>query len=143
MDNPLEAESHECHLQWEPGWACRWLADNDADLSLHAKVWNNGYPNRWGAKQPVNSAWNLSLFSELLHEYEDKEVVQWLKYGWPTGRLPSLPPPGLCTKNHKGASDYPQYLQKYIKKELQYGAVMGPFRKIPFEGTVGISPLST
>ena len=79
----------------------------------------------------------------LLHDYHDKEIVDWLRYGWPTGRLPTLAAPSQCTKNHKGVVEHPQQLQKYITKEQSYGAVMGPYNKIPFSTEMGISPLST
>ena len=45
--------------------------------------------------------------------------------------------------NHKGANEHPEQLRKYINKELHHGAVMGPYKKIPFMGSSGISPLST
>ena len=106
-------------------------------------VHTHGYPNRWGAKIPVKSTWNLDRFEQLLQEYEDKEVVEWLRYGWPTGRLPTLSPPRQTAKNHKRASEFPEHLKKYIRKEHSYGAVMGPFDKIPFKGSAGISPLIT
>ena len=85
--------------------------------------------------------WNYSTI--YCSEYHDKEVVEWLRYGWPMGRLPTLPSPGWCTKNHKGANEFPEQLEKYIHKELKQEAVMGPFTKIPFKDRVGISPLST
>ena len=79
----------------------------------------------------------------MLGDYYDKELLEWLRYGWPTGRLPSLRPRGQSTQNHKGATVHPEHLQAYIKKEQKYQAVMGPFKKIPFKDNVGISPLST
>ena len=119
------------------------LQVNHDDISLHNKVWEQGYPNRWGAKIPLKNRWNLEAMDQLLQEYEDREVVEWLRYGWPTGRLPSLPQPSWTFKNHKGALDHPQALQKYIQKELNKEAVMGPFKTIPFRDKVGISPIST
>ena len=112
-------------------------------MALHEAVRNQGYPNRWGARRPVKSGWNLDRFTQLLEGYEDQEVVEWLRYGWPTGRLPTLGNPGWSTKNHKGAAEFPEQLGKYIQKEKEYGAVMGPFHNIPFNNNVGISPLST
>ena len=127
----------------EPEWIQQWLVKNDKDIGLSEVVRKGGYPNRWGACIPIESGWNLDIMKELLSDYQDKEVVDWLRYGWPSGRLPTLQPPGWSMKNHKGASDFPEELQKYIDKEKNYGAVMGPFRKIPFKGNIGISPLST
>ena len=127
----------------EPYWVQQWLAKNDEDIALHHEVNKRGYPNRWGARLKVNSGWNLEKLQVKLQDYEDKEVVEWLHYGWPMGRLPTLPPPDTCVKNHKGATDFPQHLTNYISKERQKGAVMGPYDKIPFPDKVGISPLST
>ena len=31
----------------------------------------------------VNSNWNLDIFEEWLRDYEDRKVIQYLKYGWP------------------------------------------------------------
>ena len=100
-------------------------------------------PAEGGARIPVQTKWNLELFAELLQDYDDAEVVEWIRYRWPTGRLPTLPDPLICSQNHKGAIDYPKALDKYIEKESKHGAVMGPYNKVPFTGKVGISPLST
>ena len=103
-------------------------------------VLREGYPNRWGARRPVRTKWNLELLEELLEDYEDKEVVEWMRYGWPTGRLPTMEDPHITTKNHTGATDHSQALRKYIAKEKSHGAIMGPYHRIPFQDTVGISP---
>ena len=198
---------HGNKLEQEPDWVQKWWTKNDPNVALHLAVVTGGYPYRWGARREVKSRWNLGKFQQLLGNYEDKEVVEWLKYGWPTGRLPSLPnlelsqknhkgdkevvewlkygwptgrlpslpnlelsqknhkgdkevvewlkygwPTGrlpslpnleLSQKNHKGVSEFPKQLQKYIAKEQKYGAVMGPFNKIPFATNIGILPLST
>ena len=91
----------------------------------------------------VESAWNLELLDSLLTDYEDSDIVEWLRYGWPTGRLPTLKTPVLNTKSHRGALDYPEQMTKYIEKETRYKAVLGPFDKIPFTHNIGISPLSS
>ena len=126
--------------EWEPEWIQKWWISNDEDIALHQKVMEQGYPNRWGARIPVKQRWNLELFEEKMTNYEDKEVVEWLRFGWPTGRLPSLGDPSISTGNHKGATEYPEALAKYIRKEQQHEAVMGPYQHIP---KVGISPLSS
>ena len=127
----------------EPEWIYRWRCNNDEDIKIHQEVMKNGYPNRWGARRPVQTKWNLALFKELLEEYEDKEVTEWMTYGWPVVRLPTLRDPGICSSNHKGATEFPAALQQYIKKEKSKGAVMGPFTRIPFPSKIGISSLST
>ena len=102
-----------------------------------------GYPNAWGAKIPVTSGWNVALFDALLADYEDREVIQWLKYGWPISRLPTWPDPTPMYKNHKGVTDYPDARDKYIDKEKRHGTICGPFPCPPFDHRLGISPLSS
>ena len=127
----------------EPEWVYKWRCKMDEDIKIHQEVVEGGYPSRWGARRPVKTKWNLDRFKELLQEYEDREVVEWIRYGWPTGRLPVLPEPAITNSNHKGATDHPEALQKYIKKENEHGAIMGYYDKISFQGKVGVSPLST
>ena len=135
--------SHGNELLIDPEWVRKWRTKIDKDLRIHQEVCDKRYPNRWGARVRIDTRWNLELFQQLLQEYEDREVVEWLKYGRPTGRLPTLPPPHISYTNHKGASEFPQHLDKYIQKEASYGAIMGPYDTIPFNDKVGISPLST
>ena len=142
-EDDSSSSTQPCRIEQETEWMTMWLENNHPDIQINQKVLELGYPNRWGARIQVNSRWNLELFQELLQDYEDNEVVEWLRYGWPTGRLPTLRAPAHCTKSHKGATEHLQQLKKYIRKEKKYGAVMGPFNKIPFRGKVGISPLST
>ena len=141
--NGSNEEGDVAKLAWEPEWVHKWLCSVDQDMEQHVKVLQQGYPNRWGARIPVPSKWDLDKLDERLQDYEDKEVVEWLRYGWPTGRLPTLPEPITSCKNHKGASEHPEAMKKYIMKEISKGAVMGPYKKIPFTRKVGISPLSS
>ena len=116
--------------------------DNE-DLMTAKMVKENGYPNMFGAKIPIKTKWNVDKFEQLLGDYPDKMVIDGLRFGWPTGRLPSQPDPTPTFKNHKGATDHPQALKQYIQKEQAKGAILGPFNKIPFHNRVGISPIST
>ena len=130
-------------LVQESEWAQKWWQGNDKDIALNEQVLRKGYPNRWGVQIQVKSGWKLDAFEQILQGYEDGEVMEWLRYGWPTGRLPTLPPPKWSGKNHKGATEFPEQLHRYVTKELGYRAVMGPYSKIPFSNNIGISPLST
>ncbi|CAC5385337.1 unnamed protein product [Mytilus coruscus] len=46
-------------------------------------------------------------------------------------------------KNHSGARDFAKDIDKYIKKEVGYGAVLGPFASNPFNDHLVISPLNS
>ena len=119
------------------------METENPDLLRAAMVREKGYPNRFGARIPVPSKINIDELEDRLQGYEDREVVEWMRYGWPTGRLPTMADPDKTFKNHKGATDYPQALERYIDKEMAHQAVIGPLQQIPFPDRVGISPIST
>ena len=112
-------------------------------VALHEQVKEKGYPNAWNAQIPVKSSWNLEMFESLLVNYTEMDVIQWLRYGWPVSRPPNWPDPQPVMKNHKGATDFPDDMERYIRKELEKGAIAGPYDQVPFKSRVGISPLST
>lgn len=100
--------------------------------------------NRFGARVPVQINWNLTLLNSLLTSYNDKDVVQWLTFGWPLGRDNSFPQPQWALKNHLPAIQQPQAVEKYLRKEIELGCTMGPFPFPPMgPGPVGCSAIST
>lgn len=98
-----------------------------------------GTCNRFGAHIPINDKWNLDLLQDLLYGYEDIEVVEWLRYGWPVNRSLHLSDPIIDIRNHRGALDFPEHIDRYILEELSEGAMYGPFLAIPYESRVQIS----
>ena len=94
-----------------PGWC--W-----DKVELCNKVISGGYPNAWGARIPVKSGWDLELLEQLLSDYADKEVVNWLRYGWPISRPPNWPDPIPTFNNHASAVRFPAEIEKYIGKEM-------------------------
>ena len=127
-------------LPYMDTWERLQVEIENEDIMMARLVNEKGYPNMFGARLPVKSKWNLEKLEQLLQDYNDKEVIEGLRYGWPTGRLPTVEDPEITYKNHMGAIDY---LQEYIKKEQSHAAILGPFKKIPFTNKVGISPIST
>ena len=112
-------------------------------VRLSEQVMSEGYPNARGARIEVESGWNLNLLESLLQGYEDKEVVEWLRFGWPVSRPPNWSSPEPTFSNHCSATEFPHEIQKYIDKEMGRRAVCGPFKTVPFRNRIGISPLST
>ena len=113
------------------------------DILLSHKVIASGVPNRFGCRIPVKSNWNLSKFQQLLHNYHDIEIINWLKFGFPVSWDPSLTTLIPAKKNHMAAIGYPQHINAYLAKEIHLGATMGPFTLPPFVSRIGISPLSS
>ena len=124
-------------------WERLQLEIEDEDIMRARLVREKGYPNMFGAKIPIKHTWDIEKLDLPLKDYHDREILVGLRYGWPTGHLPTLEDPQKTFKNHKGAQDHPEALKKYIDKEMTKNAILGPFNKIPFTDRVGISPIST
>ena len=75
------------------------IEDKWCAVHLCQEVMRLGFPNAWRARIPIYSRWNLQLLSALLTNYEDREIVMYMKYGWPISRPPTgqTPPPCLKT----------------------------------------------
>ena len=76
-----------------------------------------------------------------LQFYEHKEVIQFLKYGFPVdckrGYGSSEVP-----RNHKGAREFPKQVQELLNKEVSLGGTLGPFEVSPFNEP-NFSPLNS
>ncbi|CAG2194905.1 RP-S9e [Mytilus edulis] len=68
-----------------------------------------------------------------------------LEFGWPLGFDRKFEEFGnsKIVKNHTGARNFAKEIDKYIKKEVGYGAVLGPFASNPFNDLLVISPLNS
>ena len=86
--------------------------------------------------------WNLDVFENLLLDYSDKEIIQFLKFGWPINHDGRQYSNGVC-ENWKGAKLHANQVNKYLKTELLCKLVIGPFKTNPFIQKIGISPLNT
>lgn len=112
------------------------------DIILAEEVTRTGKFNFQQARIPVKSGWNIELLTQLLQEFEDKQVVEFLQFGWPIDRDDSVPLPRITGRNHKGALDFAEAVDAHIEKELQLNALAGPFNSIPMKGFT-CSPINT
>ena len=110
------------------------------DAAMKVKL--SGLQNWQSCKIPVGGKINIPLLSELLVDYEDVQILQYLQFGWPIERDPEAPLE-LGDINHKGATEFETHIDQYIHRELGLGTMIGPFDSIPFSDQVAISPLST
>ena len=117
------------------------LVDKTNVVALHEAVLASKVPNFQGLRIPLETKLNIPFFRKELVEYHDKEVVELMEFGFPLGMVGDIPsnPPGV---NHGGAIRFPRSVGKYLKTELQEGAVLGPFKSNPFSPS-SFSPLST
>ena len=71
---------------------------------------------------------------------EGDELADFIRFGFPMGYMG----PTTDTKsipNHKRALDFPLSIDKFVKKELDLGGLVGPFNDPPFSPWMHISPL--
>ena len=79
----------------------------------------------------------------MLVDYDDKILCELLEFGFPIGysgeNLNNKKP-----RNHSGARDYPEFIFKYLQKELEYKAIVAPLKVNPFVySNLVLSPLNS
>lgn len=98
----------------------------------------------------MNTKMNINFFRSWLSDYKDKEICEFLEFGFPIGAvgfksiLKNINKTELWKfKNHKGANDYPEEINRYLHKEAVNKAIVGPFKNNPFSTGLKISPLNS
>ena len=97
---------------------------------LHDTVKTYGCHNYMGARVPLKSQLNIDKWEEYLTDYWDKQLVEFLKFGFPMGFNRDCPLQHEV-KNHSSAIVYPNDIQAYIEEEVSLGAIVGPFETNP------------
>ena len=111
-------------------------------INANKQVRASGKYNKDGCKIRVNSKFNVQFWDNNLADYYDKDITQFINYGWPInhdGREPCLE---KC-QNHKGATDFPDQMDTCINKEVTEGASIGPLQPDCFEVPIVHSPLNS
>ena len=98
-------------------------------------------PNVYGARIPLHTAWNVHLMQQLAESTSDREVVQFMIFGWSLNHNGA--PVTISTFNHPSADRHPDVMNDYIRKEFAHGCLLGPFVTPPWTGAVAVSPMST
>jgi hypothetical protein len=103
--------------------------DIDNLIHMHDRVAESKIPNAFGCKIPIYSKLNVTFLRKMLSNYHDSEVVKFLEFGFPINCQGNSS--GLASeRNHTGANNFPDKMEKYLKKECTYGAIIGPFSRI-------------
>ena len=115
----------------------------DKEIAVHSLVRASGLPNFQGCRIPVFSKFNTQYLRQMGVDYVDKEIIEFLEFGFPISFHGSNPDRTSCT-NHRGARDFPSDIEEYLAKEIGEGAVLGPFEVNPFTGSnLTLSPLNS
>ena len=111
-------------------------------INLHYKVRSAGTYNYAGARIPLEHCKiDVKKFRELLTEYDDIGVLQYLEFGFPLGLAQDFELDS-CIQNHSSASEYFSYIDNFFVKEPVLQGVTGPWKEPPFQSTK-VSPLMT
>ena len=127
-----------------PGVKSTFRMSNSVLIDLFEKVNRSGRPNFRGCRIALpNNRFNIPLWRDLLDDYSDKLICEFLEYGFPLDFDRSVV---LCTderRNHKGARQYPEFVNEYLGKEVQKSRIAGPFKSNPLSVPIMVSPLNT
>ena len=103
-----------------------------------------GVPNFQCCKIPVcQSTLNLAVWRKKLKDYKDKVVCELLQYGFPLDFNRERKLSGSGGRNHKGARDYPHFINKYLQRECAANRIAGPFPSNPLSVELTVSPMNT
>ena len=90
----------------------------------------------------VQSNLNIEIWKKNLKDYYDRDICQYLLYGRPAN-FTGTRPPEPTYKNHASATLHASQLDKFIKKEVSLGAMIGPLDKAPLAPWTQTSPIMT
>ena len=101
-------------------------------IQLHKIVSCSGLPNYLGCRIPVQSQLNIANWHLNLTEYWDKQLVEFLEFGFPLDfdRKTTLKSIEI---NHKSADQFKDQIGKYIQEELHFNAIYGSFETKPIK----------
>ncbi len=99
--------------------------------------------NRFGARVPLTTNWNIQNLEDLLQGYSDSAVLEWMMYGWSISCDPCAPLPPMVLHNHEGTQDNISFVDRYLEEEIKLARFIGPFSEVPFQQPVAVSPINT
>lgn len=140
-DDCLIAHKNRIDSFWpEPTQAARKLYPKFCDV--YSRIKATAKPNCFEAKIPLDSDLVIPAWREELVDYHDTMLCDYLEFGWPSGYHSDVSP-DTTDKNHPSGQAYLSHISRFIEKELQHRAVIGPFHQDPFEPWVRYSPIMT
>ena len=123
------------------------LTDTFEMIGIYKQVKHLGKYNFEGCRIPINSKINTDFMRNLLFDCKDKVVCDLLEFGFPLsfkGNVKNFPQLEVWKyKNHREATEFPEDMIKYLHKESDHKAILGPFKANPFSDNIVISPLNS
>ena len=107
--------------------SCPSVINEHVQLVSAIRAHPSGLPNMDGAKIEIpNKELDPNAWDNILGSFYNKEcLVNSFRYGWDMSLLPD-PYPRDSPQNHPSALEHSSHVSKYVDKELQFGALVGP-----------------
>ena len=112
---------------------CSWIRRISIKVSINFKK----------CRIPVKSGLNMSAWRHRLHEYSDKVVCEYLQFGFPLDFDTRKKLSDKERRNHKGAREFPNFIDKYLERETSAHRIMGPFKSNPLSAPLIVSPMNS
>ena len=97
------------------------MSDQNQYLQVMEAVLQSGVPNYRGVRVPLSSGFNLQYLKEMLTDYHDKILIDYLTFGFPLGLANGANVKSNAKDNHASALNYPEAVEEYIKAEKVIG----------------------
>ena len=111
-------------------------------MDIADTIRDTGCPNYQGARIPISSGLNVEAWESHLQDYSDKRILQYIKFGFTLSLIGANELSNKEVTNHFSARQYPKEVQKYIDKEISFGALLGPVNNVSHK-QYHCSPLMT
>ena len=108
---------------------------------LYDLVCAAGVPNYRGSRITLPTGLPLDTWKQRLKGYADFAMIQFMEFGWPAS-FESSEKPDLDVDNHLSAELHKASVAKYIQKEVEHNALVGPFPESPFNW-LRVNPMMT
>ena len=111
-------------------------------LKVADAVVKSGHHNYEGLRIPLSSGLNWDFLQKNMEEYHDKQLMDYIRFGFPLNINRDAQVENNTVKNHASARNFPEAISDYITIELMFGALIDPFDQPPHENFTW-SPLMT
>ena len=111
-------------------------------VALFEHVQASGKYNYQCCRIPISKL-NMSVWRKRLSGFKDKVVCDYLEFGFPLDFDKSRKLFYDERRNHKGAREYPDFIQKYLERECKAMRIAGPFNVNPLSTPLAVSPMNT
>ena len=103
------------------------LNDIHSYMKVSKVIRETGLPNYRMARFPIDSGLNIEAWAKYLENYSNKKLLQYLTYGFPLSITNSESLNNKNVTNHFSALQFSEAVDQYLKKEIELGAMLGPF----------------